>query len=158
MTVTYMFFFAGAHTQEVEVLQVYYDHNPDNNLHKFILNLDEDDNVHTIIRRGNSEENSFTIQELQTKEMVISMQNDKKVILFSCPHYDAKEGGPFIIKYLHNGFTNSYKELPLWLSRGESGWQVTTPPPEMNKVNTLNVVVRKIAGLTIGVQRLQIVD
>ncbi len=157
-TLVFLLLFAFGNAKEIEVLKVHYDE-PQETVYNFILSLDECDNVFSLTKLSANNPNTiYSIKELQTKEVVVSMHRDKKVILLSCPNYNPSVGGPFNIKYLHNGLTNSYKTLSLWLEKDGEGWQISTPPPRKNKINALKVVPRKLAGVTIGVQHLKILN
>jgi hypothetical protein len=153
----FMALLASCLAKEVKVLRVHCD--PEfESLHEFLLSLDEADNVHALIRRSNRTQTTFTNNELMNKEVVISSLKDKKVILLCCPNYNPSAGGPFVIKYLHNGITNAYKAMPFWLEKDKEGkWQLFTPPPNKHKIDSLKVIARKIAGITIGIQYLQII-
>jgi hypothetical protein len=151
-------FFTCAHSTEVEVLKVFCDHEPDNNLHRFFLNINQEDYVSSIIRRCKIGQYIYPIQELQIREIAISKHRDKEAILLSCPNYDHDQGGPFVISYLHNGLTDSYREITLWLGNQNGEWQVSTPPPEQKKVTVLKVNLRKFAGFTVGIRNIQIVE
>lgn len=147
--------FAAAESAEIDVLKVHCDE--PKTTYEFSVSLDEWDNISSLIKRSPDGQHTYSIQELQTKEVVVSKQRDKKVILLSCPNYKPETGGPFVVKFLYNGLTNAYKVLPLWIEKEQSGWQISTPPPERNKISALKVVPRKLAGMTIGIQHFQLV-
>lgn len=156
LTLLMVVFFTCAHAKEVGLLRVHCDPEFDS-VHDFYLSLDDSDHVFSMTRRSQRSQNCFFNHELQSKELVIASHKDKKVILISCPAYNPKTGGPFVIKYLYNGLTNSYKSMNLWLEKDEKGWQLTTPPPKKIKICALKVVPRKFAGVTIGIQHLQVI-
>lgn len=157
LTFILLLLFAQTQAKEVGLLRVHCDPEFDT-IHDFYLSLDEQDNVFSIIRCSLRSQTVFPNSELRSKDVVIASLKDKNVILLSCPNYNPSFGGAFVIKYLHNGLTNSYKKMTLWLEKDQQGWHLTTPPPHKNRVSAIKVVPRKIAGITIGVQNLHIVQ
>ncbi len=125
-------------------------------VHDFILDLDDQDNIACLIRRSDESQTTFSTAQLQESDVSIANTKGKDVILIHCPDYNQEIGGFFVLKFLHNGLTNQYQALYMSLEKTDQGWELFTPPPHRQKIQTLRIVPRKIAGVLIGVKHVEV--
>lgn len=127
-----------------------------NAIHELVLDLDGSDNVSSLIRRSLSGQTVFPNQLLQGGDVVIANTKGKDAICLSCQGYNPKDGGFLVIKYLYNGLTNNYKAFYMVLEKEGSEWTLFTPPPYKQKIHSLRIKPRKLAGVLVGIEGIEI--
>ena len=127
---------------------------PENNkIHNFLLELDKNKDILSIVRTSGSDRQEIGINLLQEGDYVLLSQSNRDVIIIQCPQCDSVHGGELGIKYLRNGLNMTYRTLNLTLRRMNDDWGLFYGE---TKVNSLRIKTRKILGQVIGIRKILI--
>jgi hypothetical protein len=130
----------------------------DNRIHDLVLLLDQHDDVIHVVRRSDNGQTVFTPADLQSKEVVLARASDRDAVLLSCQGCTSQVGGILSLKYLNNGLTNSYLTFTAELRREGNEWIMYANDEDGKtlKVQTLRLRSRKVAGMLIGIRKIEI--
>ncbi|MFZ8933304.1 MAG: hypothetical protein ACO20H_08125 [Bacteriovoracaceae bacterium] len=127
---------------------------PENNkIHNFLLNLDENKDINSIVRTSGRDRQEIEMDILQQGDFVLLSQSGRDVIILQCPRCDSVYGGELGIKYLRNGLNMKYRTLKLTLRRNYDDWGLFHGE---TKVKSLRIKTRKVLGQVIGIRKILI--
>lgn len=127
---------------------------PENNkIHNFLLDLDKNYDIESIVRTTTNERQVIKLDLLAGKDYTLLKSDGRDVIILQCHNCDSVHGGDLGIKYLRNGLSMKYKVLNLNLQREGDEWALKH---EGTKVHTLTIKPRKVLGQLVGIRKILI--
>jgi len=137
--------------REVTLLEIISE--PEGNKKHFLtFNLDKEGDVLKINRKSSSSNQSFTVDQLNEKGVILYQTEGRDVIKLMSNSMDRIHGGHVIMSYLTNGITMNYDELDFEIVRKGDRWEALTL--KGRKINRLTLKSRKILGKVIGIKEI----
>jgi hypothetical protein len=150
-----LFLFASLQVlgREVTLLEIISE--PEGNKKHFLtFNLDKEGDVLKINRKSSGSNQSFTVDQLNEKGVILYKTEGRDVIKLMSNSMDRIYGGHIIMTFLTNGITMTYDELDFEIVRKGDRWEALTL--KGRKINRLTLISRKILGKVIGIKKILI--
>ncbi|WP_141732235.1 pectin acetylesterase-family hydrolase [Oligoflexus tunisiensis] len=126
---------------------------PENNLHhELILYLNEQGDIEKISRVSPESEQSFTLDDLLTQEIVLAQSSGIDAVLISCADCDPDVGGSLNLRYIYNGITKTYQNFSMRIQRSGRIWTLLTQ--DGTPIYSLTLKARKVFGATVGIKEI----
>jgi hypothetical protein len=127
----------------------------DNLIHTFLLGEHQSGNVIDVVRRTGDAVQFIKAKEIKDDFVVVAQAEGRDAVLLKCEecNINSTEGlrsGVIVLRYLHNGITNSYRNFSMDLRKVENIWNLYKKDTD-TIIERLTLKSRKIFGRIIGI-------